>query len=109
MSKPTYVEEYQAITEVLNKYIEGCKQAKSSIMKPAFSEQATMFSVDGDGKLAGVRFQYCSKGSTRVSALLLTHQQLSSASKSSVRRLVLASTPTTCQASLSPTFSSAES
>lgn len=53
MSKPTYVEEYQAITEVLDKYIEGCKQAKSSIMKPAFSEQATMFSVDGDGKLAG--------------------------------------------------------
>lgn len=53
MSKPTYVQEYQAITEVLNKYIEGCKQAKSSIMKPAFSEQATMFSVDGDGKLAG--------------------------------------------------------
>ncbi|WP_460372018.1 nuclear transport factor 2 family protein [Pseudomonas sp. Tul1A2] len=53
MSKPTYVEEYQAITEVLNKYIEGCKQAKSSIMEPVFSEQATMFSVDGDGKLAG--------------------------------------------------------
>ncbi|VVP86846.1 hypothetical protein PS925_01010 [Pseudomonas fluorescens] len=53
MSKPTCVEEYQAITEVLDKYIEGCKQAKSSIMEPVFSEQATMFSVDGDGKLAG--------------------------------------------------------
>lgn len=53
MNKPTYVPEYQAIVEVLNKYNEGCKQAKSSIMKPAFSEQATMFSVDGDGKLTG--------------------------------------------------------
>ncbi|MBX9407295.1 nuclear transport factor 2 family protein [Pseudomonas baetica] len=53
MSNPTYVHEYQAITEVLNKYIEGCKQAKSSIMKPAFNDQATMFSVDGDGQLAG--------------------------------------------------------
>lgn len=53
MSKPTYVQDYQAIVEVLNKYIEGCKQAKSSVMKPAFSEQATMFSVDGDGKLTG--------------------------------------------------------
>ncbi len=53
MSKPTYVEEYQAITEVLNKYIEGCKQAKSSIMKPAFNEHATMYSVGADGKLAG--------------------------------------------------------
>ena len=45
MSKPTYVPEYQAIVEVLNKYIEGCKQARSSIMKPAFSGKATMFSV----------------------------------------------------------------
>ncbi|MEP6870048.1 MAG: hypothetical protein ABJA20_16225 [Novosphingobium sp.] len=55
MNKPTYVPEYQAIVEVLNKYSEGCKQAQSSIMKPAFSEQATMFSVDGDGKLTGGR------------------------------------------------------
>ncbi|MEE5116492.1 nuclear transport factor 2 family protein [Pseudomonas alliivorans] len=53
MNKPTYVPEYRAIVEVLNKYNKGCKQAKSSIMKPAFSEQATMFSVDGDGKLTG--------------------------------------------------------
>jgi hypothetical protein len=53
MSKPTYVQDYQAIVEVLNQYIEGCKQAKSSVMKPAFSAQATMFSVDGDGKLIG--------------------------------------------------------
>lgn len=53
VSKPTYVEEYLAISEVLNKYIEGCKQAKSSIMKPAFNEHATMYSVGPDGKLAG--------------------------------------------------------
>ncbi len=52
-SKPTYVDEYQAITEVLNKYIEGCRQAKSSIMKPAFNELATMYSVGADGKLSG--------------------------------------------------------
>ncbi|MGJ7489079.1 nuclear transport factor 2 family protein [Variovorax sp. ZT4R33] len=57
MSKPTYVPEYQAIVEVLNKYNEGCKQAKSSIMKPAFSDKATMFSVDGDGKLTGGAIQ----------------------------------------------------
>jgi hypothetical protein len=53
MSKPTYTQEYRAITEVLNKYNEGCKQADSSIMKPAFNDQATMFSVGADGKLAG--------------------------------------------------------
>ncbi|ATQ79149.1 hypothetical protein CR152_27645 [Massilia violaceinigra] len=57
MSKPTYVQEYQAIVEVLNKYSEGCKQAKSSIMKPAFSEQATVFGVDAKGKLKGGSIQ----------------------------------------------------
>ena len=53
MSKPTYVQEYQAIVAVLNQYNEGGKQAKSSIMKPAFSEQATIFGVDAQGKLTG--------------------------------------------------------
>ena len=53
MTKPTYVQDYQAISEVLNKYIEGCKQAKSSIMKPAFSPQATMYSAGLDGKMTG--------------------------------------------------------
>ncbi|MGO4264343.1 MULTISPECIES: nuclear transport factor 2 family protein [unclassified Stenotrophomonas] len=53
MSKPTYVQEYQAIVEVLNKYNEGGKQAKSSVMKPAFSEQATIFGVDVESKLVG--------------------------------------------------------
>jgi hypothetical protein len=53
MNKPTYVHDYKAISEVLNKYIEGCKQAKSSIMKSAFSPQATMYSVGPDGKMTG--------------------------------------------------------
>ena len=53
VSKATYLEDYQAITKVLNTYIEGCKQAKSSIMKPAFNEHATMYSVGADGHLVG--------------------------------------------------------
>lgn len=53
VNKITYVDEYQAITEVLNKYIEGCRQAKSSLMKPAFNEHATMYSVGAEGKLSG--------------------------------------------------------
>jgi hypothetical protein len=57
MSNTTYVQEYDAIVEVLNKYSEGGKQAKSSIMKPAFSEQATIFSADADGKLSGGEIQ----------------------------------------------------
>lgn len=53
MSKPTYIQEYNAIVAVLEQYNEGGKQAKSSLMKPAFSEQATMFGVDADSKLTG--------------------------------------------------------
>ena len=57
VNKPAYVLEYSAIVEVLNKYNEGCKQAKSSIMKPAFSEQATIFGVGAGGKLTGGAIQ----------------------------------------------------
>ncbi len=57
MSKPTYVQEYNAIVAVLNKYNDGCKQAKSSIMKPAFNDQATIFGLGADGKLSGGAIQ----------------------------------------------------
>ncbi|MPQ58546.1 nuclear transport factor 2 family protein [Duganella sp. FT27W] len=53
MSKPDTVQEYSAIVEVLNQYNEGGKQADSRIMKPAFSDQATIFGVDAEGKLTG--------------------------------------------------------
>ena len=53
MSNPAYVQEYNAIVEVMNKYNEGLAKADSAIMKPAFSGRATIFSVDGNGKLKG--------------------------------------------------------
>jgi hypothetical protein len=53
MSKPAYVQEYNAILEVLNLYNEGGKQAQSRVMKPAFNDQATIFGVDADSKLTG--------------------------------------------------------
>lgn len=53
MSNPSYVQDYNAIVEVLNQYNDGGKQAKSSVMKPAFDAQATIFGVDAGGKLAG--------------------------------------------------------
>ncbi|PSH70111.1 hypothetical protein CU102_03155 [Phyllobacterium brassicacearum] len=53
MSNPIYVHEYNAIVEVLNKYNEGGAKADSAIMKPAFSEQATIFGIDSDNKLVG--------------------------------------------------------
>lgn len=57
MSKPTYVEEYNAIVAVLDLYNNGGKQADSSIMKPAFSEQATIFGLNAEGKLDGGAIQ----------------------------------------------------
>ncbi|MFZ6720494.1 nuclear transport factor 2 family protein [Undibacterium sp. Ji49W] len=53
MSNTTYVQEYNAIVEVLNKYNAGGARADSNIMKPAFNEQATIFGVDADNKLTG--------------------------------------------------------
>jgi hypothetical protein len=56
MSKPTYIQEYKAIVEVLNQYNEGGAKANSAIMKPAFNERATIFGIE-DGKLAGGEIQ----------------------------------------------------
>lgn len=56
MSNPTYVQEYNAIVDVLSQYNEGGAKADSALMKPAFNEQATMFGVDGD-KLVGGAIQ----------------------------------------------------
>ena len=56
MSAPTYVQEYNAIVEVLGQYNEGGAKADSALMKPAFNEQATMFGVDSD-KLVGGAIQ----------------------------------------------------
>ncbi|MGK5011334.1 nuclear transport factor 2 family protein [Janthinobacterium sp. MDB2-8] len=53
MNNTTYVQDYQAIIAVLNQYNAGGAQADSSIMRPAFSSQATIFGVDGEDKLTG--------------------------------------------------------
>ncbi|RIY31872.1 hypothetical protein CKF54_05930 [Psittacicella hinzii] len=53
MTKPTYVNDYQAIKAVLEQYIKGGKEAKSEFMKPAFNPNATMYSSDENGALAG--------------------------------------------------------
>lgn len=52
MTDTTYVQDHTAIVAILNKYIEGCAKPDGSVMRPAFSEQATIFGVE-DGKLSG--------------------------------------------------------
>lgn len=53
MNNTTYVQDYQAIVAVLNQYNAGGAQADSSIMRPAFSSQASIFGIDGEDKLTG--------------------------------------------------------
>ncbi|NKL21250.1 nuclear transport factor 2 family protein [Rhizobium leguminosarum] len=56
MSNSTYVQDYNAIIAVLNKYNEGGAKANSAIMKPAFNENATIFGIE-NGKLTGGKIQ----------------------------------------------------
>lgn len=37
------VSDYEAIIDVVNKYVEGCKTGDSAIMKPAFTDNALMY------------------------------------------------------------------
>ncbi len=54
MTKPTFTTEYKAIENLLlNQYSEGGKQANSEMMRPAFNDVATMYSVAENGDLAG--------------------------------------------------------
>jgi hypothetical protein len=48
MTETTYVQEYNAIAEVLNKYIEGNAKGSSAATKLAFHEKATIFGVNGN-------------------------------------------------------------
>jgi hypothetical protein len=52
MSNATYVEDYQAVVAVLEKYNQGGSKAESAIMRPAFNEHATIFGIE-DGRLSG--------------------------------------------------------
>ena len=53
MSYPTYVQEVNAITNVINQYIEGARTGKSAAMKPAFHEGATIYGYVGPDMFGG--------------------------------------------------------
>lgn len=52
MPKPTFVDDYALIASTLTKYTDGLVQASSEMMRPAFSEVATVLSVE-NGRLSG--------------------------------------------------------
>ena len=53
MSHPTYVEEVNNITNVINHYIEGARSGKGAAMKPAFHEGATIYGYVGADLFGG--------------------------------------------------------
>ncbi len=50
---PTNVNEYDAITDVVEQYINGAKSGKGEDMKPAFHKDATIFGYVGADLFAG--------------------------------------------------------
>lgn len=48
----TTIKDYEAILATVQKYVDGCNEGKSEIMKPAFDEGAVMYSVNADGTVA---------------------------------------------------------
>lgn len=47
--KRTDLKNYAEITAVVRKYIDGCNEGSSEIMKPAFDDEAVMYGTKADG------------------------------------------------------------
>lgn len=49
--KRTTISDYSNIISTVQKYLDGCNEGKSQIMKPAFDDEAVMFGAKADGTL----------------------------------------------------------
>src|SRR5215470_14197143 len=58
MSKPEYLSEYDAIVKTVQMYIDGSKQGKSDLMRPAFHQQASFFGYAGEQLAIGTQFLF---------------------------------------------------
>lgn len=52
-NSPTNVSEYDAITKVVEGYLDGARAGKGADMKPSFHKDATIFGYVGDDLFAG--------------------------------------------------------
>ena len=52
-SVPPDMSEYDAITKVVQHYIDGARSGRTEDMKPAFHKDATIFGLDGPDLFAG--------------------------------------------------------
>jgi hypothetical protein len=53
MSQPTYVNEVDAITKVVQNYVDGARTGKGAAMKPAFHPDATIYGYAGKDLFGG--------------------------------------------------------
>lgn len=53
-----YATEYDAIVKTMQLYIDGCKQGKSELMRPAFHPEASFFGYAGGQLAVGAPFLF---------------------------------------------------
>lgn len=58
MSKSEYLTEYDKIVQTMQMYIDGSKQGKSALMRPAFHANASFFGYAGDQLAVGMQFLF---------------------------------------------------
>lgn len=58
MSKTEYPAEYDAIVKTMQLYIDGSKQGRSEVMRPAFHPSASFFGYAGEQLAVGTQFLF---------------------------------------------------
>jgi putative lumazine-binding protein len=58
MTKNDYPTEYDGIVKTVQMYIDGSKQGKSEIMRPAFHADASFFGYAGEQLASGTKFLF---------------------------------------------------
>jgi hypothetical protein len=58
MTKSEYLSEYDGIVKTIQMYIDGSKQGKSALMRPAFHPEASFFGYAGEQLATGTQFLF---------------------------------------------------
>ena len=58
MAKSEYLTEYDEIVNIMQMYIDGCKQGRSQLMRPAFHTDASFFGYAGNQLAIGTKFLF---------------------------------------------------
>lgn len=58
MAKIEYLSDYDAIAKTMQKYIDGSRQGKSDLMRPAFHPNASFFGYAGEQLAIGTDFLF---------------------------------------------------